>query len=282
MQQGETKSIAITDLENFTLLIDSPHIASTKNNTHIEYLFNGSSNSWVTERYIYRIDPGYYVSDFAIQVKVDYSYTDTNDLMTVGLIVGSYYDGFDNYMGDPNYLTDQFHVYAGIEDSWSENQARHHLSLHNNSVVEGDNDSNGAAGLSGTAMINQTRVDDELSCSVMDNTGATTFVDHVWENSDEKINFLMFYFNTQNVLTDANATISSIVADLVIEQDEIIRLSDFSSFYKVVSDPYIDDVNNDTHIEYKFQGTAPSYPFYERYSYYLPVNCTDFFIELKL
>ena len=214
--KSQSTGTSISNFDGFTKLNESAHITSTKTSSEITFAFNGSSSTWVTERYIYTIADGSYCDDFSIQATLGYSFTDTDDLTNVGMIVGSYYDGDTNYLGEPGILTDEVHAYTSVMDSWSGNQAVHQVIFFNNSVPDELFNAYGSAGLTGTVLINQTRKAGLWNCSVMDSSGTTTYTTKTWSNVSQEVNYIIIFYNAQNSNSDTSATISSITANLEI------------------------------------------------------------------
>ncbi len=66
-----------------------------------------------------------------------------------------------------------------------------------------------------------------------------------------------------------------------IDSDPII-LTDFSEFELTVDDSYIHSTNYGSHVDFDYYGDCPINPIYDRYLYTLPVNCSDFFIKVKV
>jgi len=282
--KSQSTGTSISNFDDFTKLNESAHITSTKSSSEISFAFNGSTSSWVTERYIYAIDTGSYCEDFSIQATVDYSFTDTNDLTTVGMIVGSYYDGNDNYIGQPDTLVDQLRAHTNVYDAWSGNQAVHQVFMTNNSVQDELFDSYGSAGLSGTVLINQTRNNGVWTCSVMDSTGTTTFVTKTWSNINQEVNYIIISFNALNSNSDTSATVSSIIGnlDIVGNYNDLI-ISDFQGFTINNDSSYISSQKTDTHIVFDYNGGFTSETTDE--TYILPLdfygNCCYFDIYVK-
>ncbi|MHA1503161.1 MAG: FG-GAP-like repeat-containing protein, partial [Candidatus Heimdallarchaeota archaeon] len=274
---------SISNFDDFTKLTESEHITSTKSSSDIAFDFNGSSNSWVTERYIYAIDDGQYCENFSIQATIDYSYTDTNDLSTVGMIVGSYYDGDNNYLGQPENLSDQLYAYTNVMDSWSGNQAVHQVVLMNNSVDDELFDSYGSAGLTGTVLINQTKKAGSWTCSVMDSSGSTTYVTRTWTDVSQEINYIIIFFNALDSNTDVSATVSSITGNLDIIYENEVIITDFQDFSVYEDESIISSVNGDSYISFNYNGGSSTSSLTE--AYVLPLdtygNCDYFDILIR-
>jgi len=59
-------------------------------------------------------------------------------------------------------------------------------------------------------------------------------------------------------------------------------LTDFADFEHVVNHTYMYSSNNISHIEFDYLGETSDAAIYEKYLYTLPLNCSDFYIRLKM
>jgi len=238
----------------------------------------------VTERYIYSIADGSYADDFSVQATIDYSFIDTDDLSTVGMIIGSNYDGNNNYIGQPENLVDQLRAHTNVYDAWSGNQAVHQVLMTNNSVQDELFDSYGSAGLSGTVLINQTRNNGVWTCSIMDSTGTTTFVTKTWSNINQEVNYIIISFNAQNSNSDTSATVSSITGNLdIVRSNYDLVITDFQDFSIYEDESTISSVNGDSYISFNYNGGSSTSSLTE--AYVLPLdtygNCDHFDILIR-
>ncbi|MHA1185806.1 MAG: hypothetical protein ACTSSK_02860, partial [Candidatus Heimdallarchaeota archaeon] len=264
--KSQSTGSSISNFDGFTKLNENAHITSTKTSSEITFAFNGSSSTWVTERYIYSIADGSYADDFSVQATIDYSFIDTDDLSTVGMIIGSNYDGNNNYIGQPENLVDQLRAHTNVYDAWSGNQAVHQVLMTNNSVQDELFDSYGSAGLSGTVLINQTRNNGVWTCSIMDSTGTTTFVTKTWSNINQEVNYIIISFNAQNSNSDTSATVSSITGNLdIVRSNYDLVITDFQDFSIYEDESTISSVNGDSYISFNYNGGSSTSSLTEAY-----------------
>lgn len=68
----------------------------------------------------------------------------------------------------------------------------------------------------------------------------------------------------------------------VLAAESHYSLTDFSNFEKTFDHEFIYSTNNNTHVIFNYTGESSDYPILERFTYTLPVNCSDFQIQLKM
>jgi len=282
--KSQSTGTSISNFDDFTKLNESAHITSTKSSSEISFAFNGSTSSWVTERYIYAIDTGSYCEDFSVQATIDYSFADIDDMTAVGMIIGSNYDGNNNYIGQPEILGDQVYGYTSVYDAWADDQAVHKVLISNNSISDDLFDAYGSAGLSGTVLINQTRKDGSWTCSVTDSSGSTTYVTKNWLNVNQEVNYIIIFYNSQKSYSDTSATVSSITGNLdIVRSNYDLVITDFQDFSIYEDESTISSVNGDSYISFNYNGGSSTADLTE--AYVLPLdtygNCDYFDILIR-
>jgi hypothetical protein len=100
-------TLTINNFNNFELIQDSEYIESTLTSSELSFVYEGTTSSWVTERYIYTFNSFGNCTDLLIQVNIEYSLSDINDHINVGLLVGSYYNSTGDFIGAPPIYGDQ-------------------------------------------------------------------------------------------------------------------------------------------------------------------------------
>ncbi|NHK31132.1 MAG: hypothetical protein FK730_07255 [Asgard group archaeon] len=88
------------------------------------------------------------------------------------------------------------------------------------------------------------------------------------------ISIFLLPFSQLVIKNQCNGSFSEITDAYVI--------TNFANFELVIDHNNIHSTNNITHVSFDYYGDYPTQPIYDRYQYNLPLNCSDFYISVKV
>lgn len=226
-------SLSIDNFDDFELIVDSEYIESTKTSSELSFRYEGTTSSWVTERYLYIFDSQGNCSNITIQVDLEFSLNDVNDHIQAGLEVGSYYNSASNFVGAPPNSTDRIRTIAYVYDAWDASQATYATSLWGYGDEVKYIDTTNEAGLSGNVTVYQQRIGENITCSLKDVNDNSDYFTYTWNNQKHNINYLLIYINSRETYSNVSATFTSISGNLTFSDVSESTIS-FPGFTNII------------------------------------------------
>lgn len=156
----------VTNFSDFEQTNDHSNISSTKTNSQIIFIFDGTFYTHITsERYTQTLPDSF--QDFSIRLRLDYHMSSASE-------------GMISYM--KVFAGGQSLVEAGILDSWASSQGKYYINAWPNGVSDAKEASSNPAGLSGAVIIEIYRMNNFVNVSIMDQEATTVLFSHTWSS----------------------------------------------------------------------------------------------------
>lgn len=202
LESSFATNISLTNFTLFEKFTESPLIYSTRNDTHIDFIFNQSSPShphW--ERYEY-ILPGN-CSDFSISLNIQYNMSSVSEGMIVYFTAyGEVKDVIEN----------------GIQDAWAGSQGLYYVKAWPFGAYDLHLSPTNSAGLSGNVTFQISRTDNIAVGKILDKNASSILHSYQWtEGLEAKIQGITASFRTNFDATKMQATFSGLNANFTFE-----------------------------------------------------------------
>ena len=281
-----SNSLVITDFSNFSISQNHPLISSVNQIENLNFSYLGESyEEFINEIYNLDFYSSWNITDFDVEFAVNFNYNDTQDKGNFSFLIWSSYN-------ETEQMNSTLLGSISIIDNWNTSTGLLEIVGYPNMIFDKYNTSISSIPLSEMINFHANRTDNKFTLEIINSTTEEIIITHTWDDAiHNPVNMFQVDFGVGGRNNSLNINLTNFQTKINYKEPFVnpgypftIDFNDFSDFFISDNSSYIKSKNNDSHLDFTFDGEVYSGSYSERYNMLLDDygNCSDFSITIDL